>query len=95
MNHFMLEILHANTLEGTNDSAAIQVLTKIVREDTDSVVKGTADMCINIFEGQDRVKEKRRFDILAEDTSINSKYKSEKFDLLEDISILSQVNRAY
>jgi HEAT repeat protein len=85
----------ANALEGTNDSAAILVLTKIAKEDTDSVVKGTADMCINIIEGQDRVKEKRRFDILAEDTSINSKYKSEKFDLLEDISILSQVNRAY
>jgi aminopeptidase N len=79
----------ANALEGTNDFAAIQMLTKVAEEDTDTLVRRTASACINIIKGQDKVKEIRRFDVLAEETKIDSKYKSEKFDLLEDIRILS------
>jgi HEAT repeat protein len=79
----------ANALEGTNDSAAIQQLTKIVDEDTDSIVRGTANACINIIIGQVRREERKNFGILEEETRIDSKYKSEKFDLLEEINILS------
>ena len=80
----------ANSLEGSIDSAALEeVLTKIAEEDTNSVVRDTASACINIIKGQVRGKEKGRFGILEEETKMDSKHKSEKFDLLEEISILS------
>lgn len=80
----------ANSLEGSIDSAASEVLTKIAEEDTNSVVRDTAtSACINIIKGQVRGKEKGRFGILGEETKMDSKHKSEKFDLLEEISILS------
>jgi aminopeptidase N len=78
----------ANALEGTVDLDAIQILTKIAEGDTNSAVRDTASVCINIIEDQDKVKEKGRSGILEEETKIDSKYKSEKFDLLEEISIL-------
>jgi hypothetical protein len=78
----------ANALEGTVDSDAIQVLTKVADEDTNSAVRDTARVCIKIIEGQDRMKEKGRFGIIEEETKVDSKYKSEKFDLLEEINIL-------
>lgn len=81
----------ANSLEGSIDSAASEVLTKIAEEDTNSVVRDTAtSACINIIKGQVRGKEKGRFGILEEETKMDSNiHKSEKFDLLEEISILS------
>ena len=67
----------ANALEGTNDSAAIQQLTKIVDEDTDSIVMGTANACINIIIRHVRGEERKNFGIL-EETRIDSKYKSKR-----------------
>lgn len=78
----------ANALEGTNDSAAMQVLTKIASEDTDSVVRARAMVCINIIKTEDKAKEKIRTGIIEEQTKIDSKYKSDKFDLLEEITVL-------
>ena len=42
----------ANSLEGRIDSAALEVLTKIAEEDTNSVIRYTANACINIIKGQ-------------------------------------------
>ena len=78
----------ANALEGSSDPTAIRVLTKIAQEETDSVVRGTARVCINIIKGEVRGIEKGRFGILEEETKVDSKYRSEKFDLLEEIKIL-------
>ena len=60
----------------------------MAEEDTETLVRRTANACINIIEGQDKVKEIRRFDVLAEETKTDSKYKAEKFDILEDIKVL-------
>jgi hypothetical protein len=78
----------ANALEGTSDPTAIQVLTKMVEGDTDSVVRGTARACIYIIKGQVRGIEKGRVGILEEETKVDPKYKSDKFDLFEEIRIL-------
>jgi aminopeptidase N len=82
----------ANALEGTNDSNAIEELRKIAKEDSNSIVRATAIACINIIKGEEakaKEKEKGRFGILEEQTKIDSKYKSEKFDLLERVVIYS------
>ena len=78
----------ANALEGTGDSTAIRLLTKVAQEDIDSIVRSTASACIKIVKAEVRTTEKRKSGILDEETKIDSKYKSEKFDLLEEIRIL-------
>jgi hypothetical protein len=47
-------------LEGTNDSAAMQVFTKIATEDTDSIVRARAMVCMNIIKAEDKAKEKKK-----------------------------------
>jgi HEAT repeat protein len=80
----------ANALEGTDDPAAIEELRKIAKEDSNSIVRATAIACINIIKREEaKEKEKGRFGILEEQTKIDSKYKSEKFDLLERVIIYS------
>src|SRR5919107_2048148 len=80
----------ANALEGTDDPAAIEELRKIAKEDSNSIVRATAIACINIIKREEaKEKEKGRFGILEEQTKIDSKYKSEKFDLLEHVIIYS------
>jgi hypothetical protein len=77
-------------LEGSNDSTAIEELRKISKEDSNSTVRATASTCIDIIKGEEARKKKRgRFGILEEQTKIDSKYKSEKFDLLECVIIYS------
>jgi hypothetical protein len=79
----------ATALEGTDDSTAIED-KKIAKEDSNNIVRATASACIGIIKGKEaRKKEKGRFSMLEEQTKIDSKYKSEKFDLLESIIIYS------
>jgi aminopeptidase N len=76
----------ANALEGTNDPAAIQALSKIASEDANPIVRATARSCIDVV--KDHVNAKGNFGVLGEETKIDSKYKSEKFDMLEEIRVL-------
>ena len=76
----------ANALEGTNDPAAIETLSKIASGDANSIVKATARICVDVV--KDHVKAKGNLGILEEETNIDSKYKSEKFDILEEIGVL-------
>jgi hypothetical protein len=77
----------ANALEGTADSAAIEELKNIAEEDPNSEVRSTAKVCIKIIKGEPREKERVRFNLLGKETKMDSKYKSEKFDLLEAVDI--------
>jgi aminopeptidase N len=77
----------ANALEGTNNDDAINVLKKIAGEDTSPIVRATAMTCIDII--KDRFKEKDKFGFLGKETIMNSKYQSDKFDMLDEIEILS------
>jgi HEAT repeat protein len=77
----------ANALEGTADSGAIEELKKIAKEDPNSEVRSTAKVCIKIIKGESGDKERGRFSLLEKETKIDSKYKSEKFDLLEAVDI--------
>ncbi len=74
----------ANALERTNDPTAIEDMKKIMEEDSNSLVRETASVCINIIKGEDRNKEEIS-DIAKEETKFDSNYKSQKFDLLENV----------
>jgi aminopeptidase N len=79
----------ANTLEKMGDSDTVEELRLIAEEDPSSEVRATANVCIDIIKGESKKKEKRRFSAAEEETKLDSDYKSEKFDLLERINILS------
>jgi len=100
VNH-LIELLHdeslyvrnsacvaiANALEGTNDENAIEEIRKVSVEDVNPIVRTTAKTCINIV--KDNLQDTGKVGLLEKETTINSKYQSEKFDLLDEIEILS------
>jgi aminopeptidase N len=75
----------ANALEGTADSATLEELEKKVKEDPNSVVRSTAKVCIEIIKGESTDEVRGRSSMLEKEAKIDSKYKSEKFDLLESV----------
>ncbi|MPZ06064.1 MAG: hypothetical protein GEU26_06540 [Nitrososphaeraceae archaeon] len=78
----------ANALEGTADSAALEELEKMAKEDPNSEVRSTAKVCIKIIKGESSDEVRGSFSELEKETKIDSKYKSEKFDLLESVDTL-------
>lgn len=77
----------ANALEGTNDDHAKKVLKKVSDEDVNPIVRATAKACIDIV--KDHLQTTGKVGLLEKETAINSKYQSEKFELLDEIEILS------
>jgi HEAT repeat protein len=78
----------ANTLENTNDVEIVNKLRQVAKQDLISKVRDTANVCITIIKDDSNVKEKTTQTILDEETKLDSRYKSEKFDILERIDIL-------
>jgi aminopeptidase N len=74
--------------ENTNDVEIVDKLRQIAEQDSFSQVRDTANVCIKIIKGDSKIKEKATQTILDEETKLDSKFKSDKFDLLERIDIL-------
>ena len=80
----------ATALEGTDDSTAIEDKKQLKKIQTTQLEPQRAHVQVSSkVKKQERKKEKGRFSMLEEQTKIDSKYKSEKFDLLESIIIYS------